>query len=247
MASVSMAFEAYEPPARISKRRKNRTVRESEITDSCKHTSIIHDICMQCNQIVNHAPVMTYKGYNKTLLPELQKYDFPDEIKNKADEIFQKMDTSIRRGHIRDYLIFYCIYNAYHELQIHKDPKQIALSVGIDLGEITKALSKFSESQEMYQAPMVITTPLDLIPEYCRMVNLSDDTIENVIELAKEILEKDPELMEGYPQKVAAGILRYFLTINGVAFRKNQFAEMLGLSEVTINNMYKKICAIHNS
>lgn len=219
------------------------------VTESnvCVHMNVIHDICMDCNQVIVKAPMQQYRSYNKTLLPELQRYDFPDEIKVKADQIFQKMDTSIRRGHIRDYLVFYCIYNAYHELKIHKDPKQIALSVGIDLGEITKALSKFSESQEMYQPPMITTSPLDLIPDYCRMIQLSDDTIENVLELAQEIIDKDNELLEGYPQKVAAGILRYFLTINGIAFKKNQFAEMLGLSEVTINNMYKKICLIHNS
>lgn len=214
---------------------------------NCVHKNISNNMCMECNYGMNQSPIFHYRSYNKSLLPELQKYDFPDEIKNKADEIFQKMDTSIRRGHIRNYLIFYCIYNAYHELRIHKDPKQIALSVGIELGEITKALSKFSESQEMYQPPMITTSPLDLIPDYCRMIQLSDDTIVNVLELAKEILDKDVELIEGYPQKVAAGILRYFLTINGISFKKNQFAEMLGLSEVTINNMYKKISAVHNS
>jgi hypothetical protein len=54
-------------------------------------------------------------------------------------------------------------------------------------------------------------------------------------------MEKDKTLMEESPQKISAGIIQFFMVMNGIQFKKKEFAKMFGFSEVTINNIFKRI------
>jgi transcription initiation factor TFIIIB Brf1 subunit/transcription initiation factor TFIIB len=127
-----------------------------------------------------------------------------------------------------------------------QDPKKIASMVGIKLSEMTKALSMFSEAQTGYRLPNVFVTPLDFIPQYCESLQLNSEMTEDILRFAEGILKKEPELNEKFPQKVAAGILQYYLIIHGIQINRKEYAKIVSLSEVTINNIYKHIARIHN-
>ena len=134
----------------------------------------------------------------------------------KAEEIFGKLNSATKRGNRRKQLVFFCIYNAYNELLLPQDPKQIASVVGIKNSEMTKALSMFSEAQTGYQPPAIHVTAIDLLPKYCDNLGLPSDMITDVLAFAQKILNVDTELKETFPQKVAAGILLYYATTNGI-------------------------------
>jgi transcription initiation factor TFIIIB Brf1 subunit/transcription initiation factor TFIIB len=68
-----------------------------------------------------------------------------------------------------------------------------------------------------------------------------------VIDLTEELMKKDFTLREESPQKTSAGILQCFMIMNGIQFKKKEFAKLFGFSEVTINNIYKKILTIYSS
>lgn len=188
------------------------------------------------------------KSTEKTILPDLEKLDIPNDVKIEAERIFRKLETNTKRGRRRKKLLFYCIFTAYTILNQPKDPKSIAELVDISSTQITKAFSMCSESQTNYKAPNVNWTPIDFIPQYLESCGLSPDCEEEVIQFAKEILDKDPDLYESYPQVVAAGILQYYMTINGaININKKKFADIFKKSEMTISKMYKKIAQIHNS
>jgi transcription initiation factor TFIIIB Brf1 subunit/transcription initiation factor TFIIB len=68
-----------------------------------------------------------------------------------------------------------------------------------------------------------------------------------VYDMAKKLIDKDKTLMEESPQKISAGIIQFFMVMNGIQFKKKEFAKMFGFSEVTINNIFKRIVTIDSS
>lgn len=221
---------------------------------TCKHQYLdIDSNCVECGMFCQQlygteGPIhVAGKSNDRSILKDMENIAIPDEIKIKAEEIFSKLNSATKRGNRRKQLVFFCIYNAYNELQYPQDPKQIAVLVGIKNSEMTKALSMFSEAQTGYKPPSVQVTALDLLPQYCVSLGLRDDAISDVLNFAKKILQIDPELNETFPQKVAAGILLYYATINGITVNKKEYAIMIQLSEVTINSMYKQVARLDNS
>lgn len=182
----------------------------------------------------------------RTILQDLEKIDIPDIVKKESERIFQELKTSTKRGRRRKKLLFYCIFNAYNLLGKPQDPKIIAELVGISPTEITKSFSMCSESQTKYRPPTVFHSPVDFIPQYLKDVGLDDGCLDAVTDLADRILNKEPELKENYPQVVAAGILLYYMTINGVEVNKKEYAKIIRRSEMTISKMFKRIWKIDN-
>jgi transcription initiation factor TFIIIB Brf1 subunit/transcription initiation factor TFIIB len=183
----------------------------------------------------------------KNLASDLKGLDFPDEIKKTANQIFMSMNCPTKRSKKRKLLLFFCIYSAYMELGIPQIPNIIAKKVNISPSEVSKAMALFSESQTGYHPPYMLITPIHYLPDYCTKLGFSDATKEMVYELAKNIMEKDKTLMEESPQKISAGIIQFFMVMNGIQFKKKEFAKMFGFSEVTINNIFKRIVAVDSS
>ena len=190
---------------------------------------------------------MTKKA-DRSILTDLDKLNIPNDIKVEAEGVFRQLNTNTKRGRRRKKLLFYCIFMAYTKLGQPKDPKAIADLVGISSTEMTKAFSMCSESQTNYKTPIVHWSPLDFIPEYIEPVGLELDCLDDVLKLGREVLEKDAELYESYPQVVAGCIIMYYMSINGaININKKRFAEVLKKSEMTISKMFKKIAKAHNS
>jgi transcription initiation factor TFIIIB Brf1 subunit/transcription initiation factor TFIIB len=141
--------------------------------------------------------------------------------------------------------VFFCIFNAYSELDTPKDPRHLATLVGISPNEVSKAFSLYNEVQTGYKTQIQKMTPLNLIPEYCNRFD-ADLNMSSLMELAERVLSKSEKLREKYPQKVAAGIIQYYMSIYGIKYNKKKFAEVIGLSEATISNMYREISVIDN-
>lgn len=234
---------------------------------SCTHDYIHSDgICASCGLVVQtlynpetgilftSSSSRAHSGADRGILPDMINIDIPEEVKAQANNIYRNLNPSTHRGQRRRYLVFFCIFNAYRELGISKDPKDLAKLVKIKPSDVTKAFTLFSEIQTGYRTASQKVTPLDLIPEYCARLDAVPN-VELVLELAESILKKsdDPnnntgtKLQEMYPQKVAAGIIQYYLNINGIKFNKKRFAEVMGLSEATISSMYRVICMIDNA
>ena len=86
----------------------------------------------------------------------------------------------------------------------------------------------------------------DFLPLYFSYTGLDKESLKDVISLAKEILEKDYDLYDESPQNVSAGIIHYFMNINGAKYSAN-ITKNIGKSNSTILSWSKKIAKIHNS
>jgi transcription initiation factor TFIIIB Brf1 subunit/transcription initiation factor TFIIB len=200
----------------------------------------------ESTQSESHTIITSQEKY-RNLIADLKPLEFPDEIKKSANQIFMSMNCPTKRSKKRKLLLFFCIYSAYMELGIPQIPNVIAKKVGISPNEVSKAMALFSESQTGYRPPYMLITPLHYLPEYCTKLGFTPATKELVYEMAKDIMEKDKTLIEESPQKISAGIIQFFMVMNGIQFKKKEFAKMFGFSEVTINNIFKRIVSIDSS
>lgn len=185
---------------------------------------------------------------SRTILQDLKPYPFPDDIKNQADVIYNKMKHQVRRGKIRFQMLFYCVYCSHIELGRDVNPIQLGTIFGLTPGEVQKCDSIFSPLQTGYRHPPKSSSPLGYLPNYCQNINLSEDAIEELKLLSLNILQKDPSLYEENPQTVAAGLLRYYTYTNGIISDDPQkLALITGRSNVTIEAMFRRIATIDNS
>lgn len=220
--------------------------------EKCQHEFLnSNGSCSTCGVVIvefnqDDREYASSKTSEKSILKEMENIPLPEEIKIKAEEIFNKLNPQTKRGNRRKQLIFFCIHSAYLELGNPQDPKKIAQLVGIKNSKMTKSLSMYSQAQTGYKPPLIFVTPLDFIPQYCEMLKLTEETTQDVKLFAETILQKDTTLKQKFPQKIAAGILLYYLTINGIQINKKEYAKVIQLSEVTINNIYKQIVSLHN-
>ncbi|MEM3062649.1 MAG: hypothetical protein QW303_03765 [Nitrososphaerota archaeon] len=183
----------------------------------------------------------------RSILPDLKYYSFPDEIKNQADVIYNKMRYQVRRGKIRQQLLFFCVYCAHLELGYNVNPVRLGEKFGLTQGEVQKCDSLFSPLQTGYKPPVKYISPLNYLPEFCKNIGFADETINDVISVSESILNKDSSLTQENPQTVAAGLLRYYILTHGVSFDDLQrLTTITNRSIVTIDGMFRKICMIDN-
>lgn len=184
---------------------------------------------------------------NRTILNDLKTLPYPDDIKNEADVIYNKMKYQVRRGKIRNQMIFYCVYCSYRELNREVDPIQLGLDFGLNHGDVQRCESLFSPLQTGYKPPCKDTSPLQCLSNYCEEIGLAKDAVDDIKILAKHIMLKEPSLYQENPHTVAAGLLRYFVVMNGIIIDDPQKLKLItGRSTATIDNMYRLISSIDN-
>jgi transcription initiation factor TFIIIB Brf1 subunit/transcription initiation factor TFIIB len=120
-------------------------------------------------------------------------------------------------------------------------PKDVADIVGLPYNKMTKALKKFPKCV----GPKHISF-ISLIPRYCERLGVDKNSITYIQNCGEDLLRKDPELDDDFPQNIAVATILYYLTISGVEINRREYSKTVGLSEVTITNIYKKIMGIDN-
>lgn len=185
---------------------------------------------------------------NRSILSDLKQYPFPDDIKNQADVIYNKMKYQVRRGKIRSQMLFFCVYCAHLELGREVNPIQLGAQFDLTQGEVMRCDSLFSSLQTGYKPPSKNASPLGYLPDYIRDMGLSPDILDGVVRLSNGILQKDPTLYQENPQTVAAGLLRYYTVTNGITTEDPQkITQVTGRSIVTIDGMFRRISTIDNA
>ena len=203
----------------------------------------------------------------KSILPFLTKLSLPENIMNGADVIYNKMKPQVRRANTYNMLLYYCTYCSYLEY-IHEqkslskegllfdpkgyidgfDPIELGKKFKLSKGQLQKCDSLFSPLQTGYKPPSSCISLLDYIPNYGKCINLSNQSIVDVIDLAQELLDKEPKLYKDNCRSTAAGILYYFTVINGISINNlDDLIKLVNYSFTTIENIYKKIAIIDNS
>jgi transcription initiation factor TFIIIB Brf1 subunit/transcription initiation factor TFIIB len=178
----------------------------------------------------------------------------PESIKAEAERICNMMIHQKQvRGTNRTQLIFYCLYEAQKNIgKEPPNPHQIADLVGLSHRDIAKAISR--NSFRGYRHKNVVMKANDFIEPFCRWTPISDASgnIEEINDLLNEILSKNVEIHNSSPQDVAAGIIYYFMEINGIITDDNStevldaFSEGISIQKKLISDMKEEIERIDN-
>ncbi len=207
------------------------------------------------------------KKKEKSILPRLMELSLPENIMNGAEVIYNKMNPQVRRANTYNMLLYFCTYCSYMEYIYEQkslasegllfdpngyidgfDPIELGKKFGLKKGQLQKCDSLFSPVQSGYKPKKSCLSLLDYIPNYCKCINLSKESIVDVIDLANELLKKEPKLYKEKPRSTAGGIVYYFTIINGISINNmDEFIELVNYSLTTIKNIYKKIAIIDNS
>lgn len=184
----------------------------------------------------------------RSILSDLKPYPYTDDIKNQADVVFNKMRYQVRRGKIRNQMLFFCVYSAHLELGLPVNPIQLGAQFGLTQGEVQRCDSLFSPLQTGYKPPSTNASPLGYLPDYCKDMNLSQEAIDDIMRMSSTVLRKDCTLYQENPQTVAAGLLRYYTITNGIITDDPQkITRVTSRSNVTIDGMFRRISTIDNS
>jgi hypothetical protein len=196
--------------------------------------------------------IQTDHDYSKktvrSILPDLIEYNqFSEDIKNRANAIYMQMKHNTKRAKKRKLLLFFCVYSAYKELGINVNPSDLGHIFNLSSGELQKTESMFSHLQTGYKPVCNVRTIYDYISDYCIKIGM-EEFIPNITLLCQTILLKNKDLSQASCQPAAAGMIKYYMTINGIELsNKNALAEAADRSDTTVECMYKRICAVDNA
>lgn len=184
----------------------------------------------------------------KSIMEDMAKLNLSEQIKKRADLIYNKMNTGVNRGSIRKKLTFFCIYCAHLELGLPCDPVKLGKECGLDSNQVQRCQSKFSPLQTGYTPPKTVSSPIHYIGVYASELGLTEQCQNDVVEHFKILCDKKSEISEKNPQTVAAAFLKYYCTVNGIEFDNNNIlSEITCRSKGTIDSVFKIVSEIDNN
>lgn len=212
------------------------------------------DYCYSSTSFERPTYVLSKQKGDKSIVDELNDLPLSSDLRQRSQLVYQKLGPRTHRGNKRKQMLFYCIYSAALELKsenpdCQEDPNPVTYQKMLSLshGSVRKSMSMFSETQTGYRPKTGKANPLGMIRGYCLENRISPEMVGPIKALGRNILERDPGLRDEYPQTVAAGLIKYFLTTIGGELDNESFAKNVHLSQATINSMYKRIAKIDNS
>lgn len=216
---------------------------------NCNHGEVIAGVCINCgSQFMQLSGDIQGVSVRSTTSNSIYSYfkdlAVDDEIKQKADEIYKKLNSHEKKKHKCIEIAFPCLYNAHKELNVVVDPFTLASMMKISKKIVPKLLNNFV-SNSGYKPVIKVISPISFIKTYTEILNI--DYVEDIEKFCIEICEKNKELCEQYPQKISASIIQYYMELHEVPMNKKQFAIHVKLNEATITNTIKELRIIYKN
>lgn len=185
------------------------------------------------------------KTYVKSIINDLSTIAIPDDVKVKAEAVYNELGCPTHKGNRRKELVFFCVYQAFIILDSPRDKKEIADMVGLPHSQISNANSIASVSTSVYRKKSKRYTPFDYLDKHLVEVNI-EECLPDVERIANRILRNDPDLKDSRPQVVSMAIIKYYMVSNGIKFRVEDLAKVIQRSPTTLEAVYKKVVEADN-
>ena len=150
--------------------------------------------------------------------------------------------TVIIRGSNRKSLIAACVFFACKRKGKTRSPKEIAKLFDLKYKSITKGCKTFQKLIKLkhLQDDTKISNPEHFITRYCRELHITNEYIDQVLKIAKNIQKLKLASMHT-PFSVATGSILLVVDLNRLNIERKVIATKFGVSEVTVIKTYKKI------
>jgi len=93
---------------------------------------------------------------------------------------------------------------------------------------------------------LCVTMPSSFIERYCSRMNFNKE-MSMLAKFVTTKIEKNNIISDNIPHAIAAGVVYFISQIYGMNINKMDIKTISGVSEVTINKCYKKLCSIKES
>lgn len=140
------------------------------------------------------------------------------------------MKINTRRKTPRNKLLYFCVSTAYKIHKIPYIPGVLASFFNLSMTDLPNANAMYSKSITGNSVPTTYFTPLDYIPLLYKYIGLSSDNEKMVIDICKNIIVKDEDLLDYFPQDIAAGIILCFMDIIGLEYTTTDYHKISGVS-----------------
>ena len=232
---------------------------------NCPHEHIYDGACVDCGMEVfgtsngTHIEMSSaYSEHHSFIDPQntqpfeadLKNLNIPIEIKTMVMNLASSCPRETHRMGVRRQQLFAYIYLAYLQTGFKFDPDRIREELKMTQREVNMALRIISgtssvdiplpttDDNETISAPVVVISPLVYIEEVCETNNIKEH-IEDVMNLAKKVLDKNKILLEFNPKHMAVAIVRYYM--NGLNMSVPKFVKINGISDSILKQHIARI------
>ena len=183
------------------------------------------------------------KSNEKSIYNDIKHLNIPDNVKDKANEIFTEVcEKKTKRSTKRKSIIFGAVYNAY---KLNNDPRTFeSLRPMFDITRKDAANGlKFISEHISKDSPIrtIYITPEHIIKDFMTKFNATRTQIEDVVDIYRSVKSKSGILNRSKPQSVAAGVIYYYIIHNDKKIPIKEFTKKVNLSELTINKISKEV------
>jgi len=260
-----MDFEFTDEELNIFKTLKE-SVKKNDSVPECTHENMItsedgNEVCMDCGletaMLIHSTPEWRFykeqdtrqsfdpsrcfmrKYEEKSIYRDVEPYSINKEVVEIANSNYTLItEDSILRGNSRKGLIVACIFYAYEDIGQRKSQDEIKTFFGINKKILSNGMKMFN--LKIKRNP-IYTSPLDFIPKIMSKFNLSEKHIQFVIKLFSKICTKSSFINRSNPDSIAAGLSYFVLKHINFPISLTEFSKKVGLSDITIHKISKKI------
>jgi transcription initiation factor TFIIIB Brf1 subunit/transcription initiation factor TFIIB len=244
---------------------KNKEDKEDDLMPECVHETQItedgNEVCIHCgletSMLIDNAPEWRFYKENdtkqsfdpsrcflrkyeeKSIYRDVEQYNIPKEVLEIANNNYVFItEDSILRGNSRKGLIVACIFYAYEDLGQRKSQDEIKNFFSINKKILSNGMKMFN--LKIKRSP-IYSSPLDFIPKIMSKFSLSDKHIQFVTKLYTKICSKSAFINRSNPDSIAAGLSYFVLKHINFPVSLTEFSKRVGLSDITIHKISKKI------
>jgi len=252
----------------ISKKKIIEEIKENNI---CIHEEIIStlegtEICTHCGLVIDTitnfdqewryygssdtkyssdpSRVQYRKEVEKGILKELEKYDVPRNVCDRANTLYNEVTKGhIKRGRSRLAIIFACVFNAYIEMNDSKTSEELRDMFNLERREASRALT-FFKTHHSSRSSLYISSYY-FIPMILNKFKADPSHEENIKRIYKYLEKKDISKINGSnPKSISAGLVYYYLININKIIDPDTFSKIVGLSKITILKISKFIANV---
>lgn len=263
---MDFEFTTEDEEFMMQMKRSMSMVHEKEKEMECAHTSFEtmedgNEVCVDCGfektMVFDSSPEWRFYKENdtkqsadpsrcfmrkyeeKSIYRDMEPYAIEKEVVEIANTNYTLItEDSILRGNSRKGLIVACIFYAYEDLGQRKSQDEIKKFFNINKKILSNGMKMFN--LKIKRSP-IYTSPLDFIPKIMEKFNLYDKHVQFVIKLFNKICSKSSFINRSNPDSIAAGLSYFFLKHINFPISLTEFSKKVGLSDITIHKISKKI------
>jgi transcription initiation factor TFIIIB Brf1 subunit/transcription initiation factor TFIIB len=189
------------------------------------------------------APLSTDHKAAKSIRKELDLLVLSEAVKDLADRIYaEKVGTNTYRSNVRQEVKFNCLFEAFKQLGIYKDPCEIAKMLKIKRKGMSRGILRCSflcTGKETTQTMAI--TAVHLVPEMLTRNGVEFDSshIEDIARIHDYAKERSELLNRSKPQSIASSLVYFYLRKKDKdrKINKADLAKNCGVSAMTISKL----------